>query len=82
MLDRICPLGFQHNEQSLRVVDILERPGGLNLTFEVRDGILCHTPDKAGRNPGGAGGRSGRQGRLYQPHDIDDAVRGGVLTEL
>jgi len=43
-LDKLFPLGFHHNEQSLRVVDVLEKSGqGLNLTFEVRDGILNHS---------------------------------------
>ena len=43
-LDSVCSLGFHHYEQSLRVVDVLEKGGeGLNLTMEVRDGILCHT---------------------------------------
>ncbi|MBE5039981.1 deoxyguanosinetriphosphate triphosphohydrolase [Ructibacterium gallinarum] len=80
VLDRICPLGFKHNEQSLRVVDILERPGGLNLTFEVRDGILHHT---------GAVRPVTLEGKIvaladkvaYINHDIDDAIRGGILTE-
>ena len=45
-IDYLCPEGFRHNEQSLRVVNVLERKGGLNLTSEVRDGILCHTGDK------------------------------------
>ena len=39
VLNDICPFGFKHNEQSLRVVDVLERKNGLNLTWEVRDGI-------------------------------------------
>lgn len=81
VLDRICPLGFKHNEQSLRVVDILERQGGLNLTSEVRDGILCHTGDKK------ADTLEGRVVALadkvaYINHDIDDAIRGGVLKSL
>jgi len=42
-LNNICSFGFLHNEQSLRVVDYLERDGGLNLSFEVRDGILNHS---------------------------------------
>ena len=43
ILNEICPFGFKHNEQSLRTVDVLEKDGaGLNLTFEVRDGILNH----------------------------------------
>lgn len=80
VLNRICPLGFKHNEQSLRVVDVLEKNGKLNLTWEVRDGILCHTGSKQA---------STLEGRIvaladkvaYINHDIDDAIRGGVLTE-
>lgn len=79
ILDKICPSGFKHNEQSLRVVDVLERSGGLNLTWEVRDGILCHTGKRQASTP---------EGRIvaladkiaYINHDIDDAVRGGVLS--
>lgn len=78
ILDKICPDGFKHNEQSLRVVDVLEKSGGLNLTWEVRDGILCHTGAKKASTP---------EGRIvafadkiaYINHDIDDAIRGGVL---
>src|SRR5215213_7032385 len=71
--------GFQHNLHSLRVVDHLERDGrGLNLTWEVRDGILKHTGD------GEPDTLEGRIVRLvdrvaYINHDIDDAVRAGVL---
>lgn len=73
--------GFTHFEQSLRVVDVLEREGeGLNLTYEVRDGILCHTRGKE------ADTLEGRIVKLadkiaYINHDIDDAIRGNVLTE-
>jgi dGTPase len=73
-------LGFKHNEHSLRVVDHLERDGrGLNLTAEVRDGILNHT------GPAEPGTLEGKIVRLvdrvaYINHDIDDAVRAGVLT--
>ncbi len=79
VLGELCPHGFYHNEQSLRVVDVLERPGGLNLTYEVRDGILCHTGDKEASTP------EGRVVALadkiaYINHDIDDAIRGGVLS--
>jgi dGTPase len=72
-------LGFRHNEHSLRVVDQLERDGrGLNLTAEVRDGILNHT---------GANEPETLEGKIvrlvdrvaYINHDIDDAVRAGVL---
>jgi dGTPase len=72
-------LGFRHNEHSLRVVDHLERDGrGLNLTAEVRDGILTHT------GPTEPETLEGRIVRLvdrvaYINHDIDDAVRAGVL---
>jgi dGTPase len=70
---------FHHNEHSLRVVDVLERDGrGLNLTAEVRDGILNHT------GPNEPDTLEGRIVRLvdrvaYINHDIDDAVRAGVL---
>ena len=79
-LDKLCPEGFRHNEQSLRVVNVLERRGGLNLTFEVRDGILCHTGDKM---PQTSEGRIVRFADkiAYINHDIDDAVRGGVINE-
>ena len=80
-LDRRCALRpeFRHNRQSLRVVDVLEREGrGLNLTAEVRDGILNHT------GPGIPATLEGRIVRLadrfaYLNHDIDDAVRAGIL---
>lgn len=80
VLDRLCAEGFRHNEQSLRVVDLLEKDGrGLNLTFEVRDAILCHTGEKEADT---------MEGRLikfadriaYINHDIDDAIRAGILT--
>jgi dGTPase len=71
---------FRHNEQSLRVVEVLERDGrGLNLTEEVRDGILRHT------GPGEPATLEGRIVRLvdrvaYINHDIDDAIRAGLLS--
>ena len=47
-LNNVCPCGFKHNEQSVRVVEVLEKHGeGLNLTWEVRNGILCHTKGPA-----------------------------------
>jgi dGTPase len=70
---------FRHNEHSLRVVDMLERDGrGLNLTAEVRDGILHHT------GPGEPGTQEGKIVRIvdrvaYLNHDIDDAIRAGLL---
>ncbi len=79
-LDALCEGGFRHYEQSLRVVDVLEDGKGLNLTWEVRDGIRNHT----GKNL-----PSTLEGKVlkfadkfaYINHDIDDAIRGGVLRE-
>lgn len=79
-LNTLCPEGFRHNEQSLRVVNVLERKGGLNLTHEVRDGIFCHT---GGKQPQTLEGKLIRFADkiAYINHDIDDAVRAGVLRE-
>lgn len=80
-LDEVCPLGFQHNEQSVRVVKRLEKQGeGLNLTWEVRDGILNH---KSAGTPYTLEGQIVRLSDkiAYINHDIDDAIRGGVLKE-
>ena len=72
---------FCHNEQSLRVVDYLEKDGmGLNLTHEVRNGILCHTGDPWPSTLEGMVVRRSDQ-IAYVNHDIDDAIRAGVLTE-
>lgn len=80
-LDRICPGGFRHQEQSVRVVEILEKNGkGLNLTKEVRDGIRNHST---------AGYPSTLEGRIvrlcdkiaYVNSDIDDAIRGRIIRE-
>jgi len=71
---------FRHNEQSLRVVDVLENDGeGLNLTYEVRMGILGHTGD---RIPETLEGRIVRWAdrMAYINHDIDDAIRAGILS--
>ncbi len=71
---------FRHNEQSLRVVDVLERDGrGLNLTNEVRNGILCHTGDPWPNTLEGIIVRRSDQ-IAYVNHDIDDAIRAGILT--
>ena len=72
---------FRHNEQSLRVVDILENDGaGLNLTYEVRMGILGHT--SGSRVPETMEGKIVRRADqiAYVNHDIDDAIRAGILT--
>lgn len=82
VLNRIHPGGFKHNEQSLRVVDFLETHGkkqGMNLTFEVRDGILNHS---------GSSVPFTLEGQIvhlsdriaYINHDIDDALRSGVIS--
>ena len=71
---------FKHNEQSLRVVDVLEKDGlGLNLTYEVRNGILCHTGDPWPETLEGQIVRRSDQ-IAYVNHDIDDAIRAGILT--
>jgi dGTPase len=81
-LNEVYPGGFRHNEQSLRIVDCLEGDGqnaaGLNLTWEVRDGILHHT---------GQGMPATMEGQIvriadriaYINHDIDDALRAGII---
>ena len=72
---------FRHNEQSLRVVDVLEKDGqGLNLTHEVRNGILCHTGDPWPNTLEGQIVRRSDQ-IAYVNHDIDDAIRAGILTD-
>lgn len=80
-LNRVVPEGFHHNEQSVRVVETIEKNGeGLNLTKEVLDGMLNHR---------GSGSPSTLEGKIvqisdkiaYVNHDIDDAIRAGMLTE-
>ncbi|HEX3041816.1 MAG TPA: deoxyguanosinetriphosphate triphosphohydrolase [Solirubrobacterales bacterium] len=74
-----CGGGFRHNEHSLRVVDVLEREGeGLNLTEQVRDGILNHT---GSRKPATLEGQVVKlvDRVAYINHDIDDALRAGIL---
>lgn len=81
-LNAIMPGGFRHNVQSLRVVDKLEKEGeGLNLTYEVRRGILCHTgSDKAETLEGQLLWYADRI--AYINHDIEDAMRGGIIYPL
>ena len=79
-LTRCLGKPFCHNEQSLRVVDVLENDGvGLNLTYEVRNGILCHTGEEWPETLEGMAVRRSDQ-IAYVNHDIDDAVRAGILT--
>lgn len=77
VLATLNPKGFEHNKQSLRVVDVLE---GLNLTYEVRDGILEH---KKTGNPHTLEGKvvSLSDRIAYLNHDIEDAIRAGIITE-
>ena len=78
-LNGLCPGGFKHYEQSLRVVDRLEKDGrGLNLTWEVRNGIVTHTKGTWAATPEGRIVRMADQ-IAYVNHDIEDAVRAGVL---
>jgi len=73
--------GFKHNEQSLRIVDYIELGGkGLNLTYETRDGILCHTGNKKPETPEGEIVRIADR-IAYVNHDLDDALRAGILRE-
>lgn len=80
-LNRVCPYGFEHSEQSVRTVDKLEKSGnGLNLTYEVRDGILNHqTIGKPHTLEGKVVRFSDKIAYIH--HDMDDAVRGGILKE-
>jgi dGTPase len=90
VLNDLVPGGFAHTAQSVRVVDVLERDGGgLNLTWEVRNGIACHSKGKSGAPTGGVAqaktleGQSIRVSDLiaYVNHDTDDAIRAGLLVE-
>ncbi len=91
VIDRLMPGGFNHYEQSLRIVDLLENDGrGLNLTWEVRDGIAKHSKGKSGTPVGmpptlRAATVEGQIMRVadlivYVNHDIDDATRAGLLN--
>jgi dGTPase len=92
VLDSLIPGGFNHYEQSLRIVDVLENEGrGLNLSWEVRDGIAHHSKGKQGSPVGvepskRAATLEGQIMRVadliaYVNHDIDDAVRANILRE-
>lgn len=80
-LNSLCPMGFAHYKQSIRVVEFLEKDGqGLNLTWEVRDGILNH---RTSGNPSTLEGKAVRISDkiAYINHDIDDGIRAGILEE-
>ena len=79
LLNDLMPGGFAHYQQSLRVVDRLEKDGaGLNLTWEVRNGIVCHTRGQQSATLEGQVVRLADQ-IAYINHDIEDALRGGVI---
>ncbi len=89
-LNELYNKGFRHNEQSLRIVDLLENDGhGLNLTWEVRDGIVNHSKSSVavlGKDWGDVSTLEGEAVKIsdmvaYINHDIGDAVRAGILTE-
>jgi len=90
IIGRLMPGGFNHYEQSLRIVDVLENDGrGLNLTWEVRDGIAKHSKGKSGAPVGMSAAlrASTVEGQImrvadliaYVNHDIDDAIRAGLI---
>jgi dGTPase len=90
VLDELYHQGFRHNEQSLRIIDHLENNGhGLNLTWEVRDGILSHSKTNASIMPGDnerADTLEGEVCRLadviaYVNHDTEDAIRAGAISK-
>ena len=90
VLNELYKQGFRHNEQSLRVIDLLENDGhGLNLTWEVRDGVLNHSKtrqDILGEEWGKVNTVEGKVCKIadivaYINHDIGDAIRAGILTE-
>ncbi len=77
-LNSVCPHGYRHYEQSVRVVNYIEKNGaGLNLTEAVRDGILCHTNKIAATREGNVVRLADRI--AYINHDIEDAIRAGIL---
>jgi dGTPase len=81
ILNKLSPCGFKHNEQSLRVVDLLEKDGkGLNLTYEVRNGILNHNQkDESQVTLEGCCVHIADR-VAYINHDLNDAIRAGVIT--
>jgi len=91
VLNELYPQGFRHNEQSLRIVDFLEKDGrGLNLSWEVRDGIVNHSKTGADNILGEGWGKVNTlEGEIvkiadtvaYINHDIGDAIRAGIITE-
>ncbi len=90
MLAQLVPQGFRHSEQSLRIVDVLEKEGqGLNLTWEVREGILHHSKPRGDFLADGVVPDMTLEAQVcrladalaYLNHDIEDALRAGVIQE-
>lgn len=90
VLNELHPHGFRHNEQSLRIVRLLENDGrGLNLTYEVQDGILNHSKPRDGIIKRQGDTAATLEGQIcsiadaiaYINHDIDDAIRAGIISE-
>ena len=90
ILDQLAPMGFRHNHQSLRVVEVLEKEGlGLNLTWEVRQGIVSHSKPRGDFLNQGLARHLTLEAQVcrladavaYLNHDIGDAIRSGVLRE-
>jgi len=90
VLNELYHRGFKHNEQSLRVVELLEKDGmGLNLTWEVRDGIVNHSKERTDILGKGRGKASTLEGRIcqladavaYINHDIVDAIRADIISD-
>ena len=90
VLNELCQQGFRHNEQSRRIIDFLEKDGqGLNLTWEVRDGIVNHSKSRASILKEDWGKVNTLEGEVckiadivaYINHDIGDAIRAGIITE-
>ncbi len=81
-LQSVCSIGFRHNMHSKRVVEVLENDGiGLNLTAEVIDGIACHTGNKISDTLEGVIVHYADR-IAYINHDIDDAIRAGIITRF
>ncbi len=79
-LDQVCPHGYRHYMESVRVVHYIEKNGrGLNLTKQVKNGIACHTNRVANTREGNIVRVADRI--AYINHDIDDAIRGGILSK-
>jgi len=90
VLDELSPFDFRHNEQSLRVIDTIEKGGeGINLTWEVREGILKHSKARTDIMGGTMEKPETMEGQVcriadvaaYINHDIEDALRAGIIRE-